>query len=251
MAKNNKVVKGIRVAGVVKEIRQYGAIVEFDGGDGLLHVSRLAGGSRRSRDRRLSRLVPGEAVVADVFDVQSGKVSLSELFRDDEVIVGLKEGSEVAATVVHKLDCALIVALDAGVASGYDGFVHVSELEGGDRKARDQRLAFAQRGRSLMLSVLRVGRDDRGDLSIKLSEGLWALRRKLATSFAAGTVHTGTVTRRTEAGFVVSFGEFSGLLPGNELGGASAGSIRVGGGVKTKVLAIGEDLSVTLTRKGL
>jgi ribosomal protein S1 len=248
--KNNNVVVGVRVVGSVVEIRPYGVIAEFEGGSGLLHVSRLAGGSRRSRDRRLQRFAPGEKVEVDVLAVNDGKVTLSELYRDEAVIAGLEVGSEVTAKVVHKLDCALIVAIDAGVAAGYDGFVHVSELAGGSRKAHDERLAHAKIGQSLTLSVLHVGRDDRGDLSIKLSESLVALRRKLATSFAVGTTHTGTVRRRTEAGFVVSFGEFSGFLPEREAG-ASVGSIRVGGGVKTKVLEIGADLSITLTRKGL
>lgn len=251
--KQNKtqVAKGARVNGTVEEIRQYGAIVRFDGGSGLLHVSRLAGGSRRSRDRRLSRIAPGDAIACDVFDVQAGKTSLSELYRDDAVIKELKEGSEVTGTIVHKLDCALIVSIDAGVAAGYDGFVHVSELGGEDRKKRDERHAFANIGDAMTLAVLHVGRDDKGDLSLKLSEGLVALRRKLATSFAVGSVHTGSVIRRTHAGFVVSFGEFCGLLPESELGGAKPGSVRVGGNVKSKVLAVSENLEITLTRKGL
>ncbi len=254
MSKNKTqvvVAKGARVNGTVEEVRPFGAIVRFDGGSGLLHVSRLAGGSRRSRDRRLSRLEPGEAVVVDVSDVQGGKTSLSELYRDDAVIKELKEGSEVTGTVVHKLDFALIVSIDAGVAAGYDGFVHASELAGADRKTRDERHAFANIGESVTLAVLHVGRDDKGDLSLKLSEGLVVVRRKLATSFAVGSVHTGSVVRVTQDGYVVSFGEFCGLLPQSELGGAKPGSVRIGGNVKTKVLAVDERLNITLTRKGL
>lgn len=249
-----KIEKGVRLAGRVREIREYGVLVEFDGGDGLLHVSRVAGGSRPSRSRRVERLAPGQAVEVEAVDVKREgkrtKVTLSELWRDEAVIAELQPGSEVSGEVVHKLDCGLFVAIDAGVAAGYDGFVHASELSGADRKVRDQRLASMKVGERLCVSVLRVGRDDRGDLSIKLSEHAAVVGRKLATTFAVGTTHTGRVTRRTEGGFSVSFGDFSGFLPERELNGTSAGSIRVGGGVKTKVLAI-EGQRITLTRKGL
>lgn len=254
MNQNKNVVVGSRVVASVVEVRSFGVIAGFgEGCSGLLHVSRMAGGSRRSRDRRLQRLVGGEKLELDVLAVTDGKVSLSEQYRDEAVLAELKPSAEVKATVVHKLDNtpALIVSLDDGIAAGYDGFVHVSELSGADRRARDERYDRLRIGDKLSLSVLTVGRDDRNDLSIRLSERSLALRQKFAKSFAVGTTHTGTVQRRTEAGFVVSFGEFTGFLPDRELNGTSAGSIRVRGGVRTKVLAIGDDLSLTLTRKGL
>ncbi|MBX3152122.1 hypothetical protein KF728_18335 [Candidatus Obscuribacterales bacterium] len=247
---NTNVVKGTRLTGSIREVRDYGVIAEFEGGgNGLLHVSRLFGGSRRSRDRRLQSLVAGAKVEVDVVDVQGGKVTLSELYRDDDVIAGLQPGTKVKATVARLLEVGLVVTIADGLAAGYDAFLHGSELVGATRKVRDQRLATVKEGAALTLEVLSVGRDDRGDLSIKLSERLVSLRQKLAGSFAVGTKHTGTVLARRGDGWVVNFGDFTGFLPDRELGKTNAGSISEGKGLKTKVLEIDENLRVTLTRK--
>jgi ribosomal protein S1 len=247
---NMKVVTGARLTGSIRDVRDFGVIAEFEGGGtGLLHVSRLFGGSRRARDCRLKSLAVGAKVEVDVVDVQGGKVTLSELYRDEDVIAGLEPGAKVKATVASLLDFGVVVTIGDGVAAGYDAFVHASELVGGTRKARDQRLYSLKAGATLALEVLSAERDDRGDVSIKLSERLLSLRQKLTGSFAVGTKHTGTVLARREDGWVVNFGEFTGFLPDRELGKTNAGSISEGKGLKTKVLEIDENLRITLTRK--
>lgn len=247
---NKNVVKGARLVGSIREVRDFGVIAQFEGGgDGLLHVSRLFGGSRRARDRRLQSLKVGAGVEVDVADVQGNKVTLSELYRDEEVLGALQPGTKVKATVSRVLEFGIVVTISDGVAADYDAFLHGSELVGGTRKARDQRLSTLREGNTLSLEVLSVGRDDRGDLSIKLSERLVSLRQKLAGAYAVGTKHTGTVLARLDAGWVVNFGEFTGFLPDSELGKTNAGSISEGKGLKTKVLAIDENLRLTLTRK--
>lgn len=247
--------KGTRVVGSVSEIREYGAMVTVGEESGLLHTSRLRGGSPGAQRRRLHALAIGEQVEVDVLDVQGSgkrtKVTLSELWQDERVISELQVGSSVTATVCKALDSGLIVSLADGVACGYDGYVHVSELGGANPEARDRQLAFAKAGTRMTLEVLRVGRDEKGWLSLKLSEFAAVLRQKLSTAYAAGTKHTGTVRKRIEGGWVVSFGEFSGFLPDSELGTTNAGSIRVGAGVKTLVKAVSADLRITLTRRGL
>lgn len=251
-----KIEKGVRSFGSVSAILEFGVVVELGGkASGLLHVTNMRNGTRPARMRRLRLLVPGERVEVEVVDVKAKgkrtKVSLSERFQDGVVTGQLKPRELVTAEVVHRLDAGLIVSIADGVAAGYDGFVHVSELAGASKEAHDRRLAGAKVGDRLELEVLRVGRDERGDLSIKLSESRAALRRKTETLYAAGTTHTGKVTRRTADGFVVSFGELTGFLPESELGGTNAGSIKVGVGVRSKVLSVSGDLRLTLTRKGL
>ncbi len=246
-----------RVVGVVAEMKPFGAIVSLPGNrSGLLHETRAAGGTRVPRQRRMAALTVGASVEVDIIEVkrEAGrtKISLSEQWRDDDVLTGLQEGSVVKGEVVHVLDrgTGLIVCIAEGVAAGYDGFVHVTELVGAQPRDRDQRLARVRLGEKLELEVLSVAHNERFELSIKLSEKALMLRRKFASSFAVGTTHTGTVKRRQDDGFVVSFGEFSGFLPDRELGKTSAGSIQVGKGVKTKVLAI-EGRSLTLSRREL
>lgn len=252
----SKFIKGTRVIGTVSEIREYGALVSVGDESGLLHSSRLRGGSPGAQRRRLHGLAIGGQVEVDVLDVQGSgkraKVTLSELWQDDRVVAEVLAGTSVAATVCKAVDSGLIVVLADGPGAGYDGFVHVSELGAPSRDGREKQLAFAKPGDPLTLEVLRVGRDGpSGWLSIKLSEAKASVRLKLSTTYAAGTKHTGTVRKRVEGGWVVSFGEFSGFLPERELAGTNASSIRVGGGVKTKVKEIDSDLNITLTRHGL
>src|SRR2546426_50230 len=148
----SKFTKGVRVVGSVVEIREFGAIVESGerGESGLLHESRVRGGSRGARGRRLQALAIGEQVEVDVLDVVAGgkqtKVTLSELWADERVIEQLEVGCAVSASVARSLDCGLIVTIDDGVAAGFDGFLHVSELSDASREARDKRLAFAKIG---------------------------------------------------------------------------------------------------------
>lgn len=70
-------------------------------------------------------------------------------------------------------------------------------------------------------------------------------RTALLTSFAKGTSHTGSVTGRRAAGFVVSFGKFSGILPYNCTSGAK---LKVGDRVKITVVEFDGQRPPKLTR---
>lgn len=245
-----------RFAGVVSLVLDFGVEVKLDGvdGSGLLHVSRMRGGNIAGRNRRLSQLAKGDAVEVEVVEIKRDgkrrKISLSERWHDAVVVAELKAGDAVDAVVVKTLESGLIATIASGIAAGMDGFVHVSELAGATRDARDKALAAAKLGDSLKLEVLGVSRDD-GDVRVKLSARVAAVREKIASSFASGTAHTGKVLKRTADGFVVLFGTLEGFLPEGELGGASASSIKVGGNVRAKVVGVDERLCLRLSRKGL
>lgn len=252
----NTNVAAVRRSGKVVEKMAFGAIVSFDGKeDGLLHVTRMRGGSRPGRSARNERLAVGEAVEVEVVDSRMEgkrrKLTLSERWHDDVVLEQLTKGCTVRVVVARVLDSGLIVTISEGVAQGVDAYVHVSELAGSEPRARDRALANTTVGARMELDVLSAGKDEQGDLRIRLSQRAACQRTKLSSTFAPGTTHTGRVVRRTERGFLISFGDFSGMLPESELGKVSAGSIRTGGNTRTKVVGVDDNGVLVLTRRGL
>jgi|AGTN01.3.fsa_nt_gi Ribosomal protein S1 len=245
-----------RFAGVVSLVLDFGVEVKLEGvdGSGLLHVSRMRGGSISGRNRRLSQLAKGDAVEVEVveikFEGKRRKLSLSERWHDEVVVGELKAGERVDAVVVKTLESGVIATIASGIAAGVDGFLHVSELSGVTREARDKALSGIKLGETLKVEVLSVSKDA-GEVRVKLSQRVAAVREKLSSTFASGTAHTGKVLKRTTEGFVVTFGTLEGFLPENELGGASASSIKVGGNVRAKVVGVDDRLCLRLTRKGL
>lgn len=244
-----------RKCGKVVEKLGFGVVVKLDGGDeGLLHNTRMKGGSRSARNTRNQRVAVGDAVEVTVEEVLQGgrtKLQLSEQWHDAMVLAELKPGQTVRASVARVLDSGVIVTIVTGVATGVDAYMHVSELSGMDPRSRDRALASLRFGSELELEVLSVGTDEVGDTRIRVSQRAAALRAKLVTTFTTGTKHTGRVQRRTERGFVISFGDFSGILPESEMGKTGAGSIRTGSNTRVIVTGLADDGTLMLTRRGV
>ncbi|HUU56621.1 MAG TPA: 30S ribosomal protein S1 [bacterium] len=118
---------GAILGGEVKNITDFGAFVDLDGLDGLLHITDLS----RGRVNHPSEVVQVgqklEVMVTD-FDPETGRVSLSlkELQDDpwETVSERYREGDRVIGKVVSIVDYGAFVELEAGV----EGLVHVSEM---------------------------------------------------------------------------------------------------------------------------
>lgn len=255
---NANVAVGDRFAATVAETKPYGVIVRLgdSGLTALLHVSRAAGGSHGARARRLANdLSVGATTEVEVVTVEREgkrtKVSVSEKsLQDARVVAELLPGTPVQGQVVGKRDFGAFVRLLDGVAAGVEGLVHVSELPGHKPEARDKALAALAVGAKVNAEVLGVSQDEGGDLRVSLSlRG--EERRVMAQRYGIGTVHTGRVFKCAGDGFLVSFGAVTGYLPFAELGKAGAGSVRVGGNVRAKIVEIDDRMRAQLTRRGL
>jgi small subunit ribosomal protein S1 len=118
---------GVVLEGEVKNITDFGAFVDLDGLDGLLHITDLS----RGRVNHPSEVVQVgqtlEVLVTD-FDPETGRVSLSlkELQDDpwETVSERYHEGDRVIGKVVSIVDYGAFVELEPGV----EGLVHVSEM---------------------------------------------------------------------------------------------------------------------------
>lgn len=118
---------GAVLEGEVKNITDFGAFVDLDGMDGLLHITDLS----RGRVNHPSEVVSvGEQlrVLVTDFDADTGRVSLSlkELQEDpwETVTERYREGDRVIGKVVSIVDYGAFVELEAGI----EGLVHVSEM---------------------------------------------------------------------------------------------------------------------------
>lgn len=247
-----------RFPATVAELKPFGAIVRLGdtGLTGLLHVSRMAGGSQGARAKRLAALTVGaEITEVEVVGVERDgkrvKVAVSEKsLADARVLAELQPGSALRGEIAGKREFGVFVRLLEGVAEGVEGLAHVSELPGANPDAREAWLAQAANGTPVTVEVLSVRQDEAGDLRVSLS--LRAEERRIARErYGVGTVHTGRVVKRAGEGFLVSFRAVTGYLPFAELGKAGAGSVRVGGNVRTKIETIDERMRATLTRRGL
>jgi ribosomal protein S1 len=255
---NANVAIGDRFAATVTETKTYGVIVRLgdSGLTALLHVSRIAGGSRGAQARRLAKdLTVGATTEVEVVAVdregKRAKVSVSEKsLQDARVLAELTPGTAVRGEVVGKREFGAFVRLHDGVAAGVEGLLHVSELAGHNPEARDKALAALAVGAQVNAEVLAVRQDESGDLRVSLSLRAEE-RRVIASRYGVGTVHTGRVAKRVGEGFLVSFGAVTGFLPFAELGKAGAGSVRVGGNVRAKIVEIDDRMRAQLTRRGL
>ena len=123
----SRLAEGEKVTGKVSNVAKFGAFVDLDGVDGLIHVSELSWGRVRNVSEVLKEGDTVEAYVIRV-DREKGKVSLTlrdisnDPWRDIETrfpIGGIVEGK-----VVRMVPFGAFVEL----APGVDGLVHISQI---------------------------------------------------------------------------------------------------------------------------
>ncbi len=138
--------------GIVRSVRDFGAFVDLDGVDGLLHVSEMSW--KRVQDPN-TVVQPGQSVKVVVLrlDREKRKISLGlkqlEASPWETVEEKFHPGDVVVGTVTRVLDFGAFVELEPGV----EGLVHVSELS--DRRVF--RVAdFVKPGQQVSIKVLNI-----------------------------------------------------------------------------------------------
>lgn len=122
-------------SGVVKNITDFGAFVDLNGMDGLLHITDMSWG----RINRPSEVVEvGQELEVFVLDVNLEKERISLGLKQkqqnpwDEIELKYPKGARVRGKVVNLLPYGAFVQLEEGV----EGLVHVSEISWTKRLAR-------------------------------------------------------------------------------------------------------------------
>ncbi len=113
--------------GVVRSIKDFGAFVDLDGADGLIHVSQLSW-DRVNHPSEVLEIGQKVKVRVEKFDKDTGKISLT--YREvgenpwDKAASKYYVGARVSGVISKLMDFGAFVKLEPGV----EGLVHVSEL---------------------------------------------------------------------------------------------------------------------------
>lgn len=123
----DKLAEGISVAGVVKNITDYGCFVDLGGIDGLLHITDMSWG-RVNHPSELFEVGDEIQVKVLKFDAESERVSLGmkQITEDPWAIVeqSYVVGQRVSGKVVSLTDYGAFLE----IAEGVEGLIHVSEM---------------------------------------------------------------------------------------------------------------------------
>jgi small subunit ribosomal protein S1 len=150
--------KGQVLEGVVKNITNYGAFIDLNGVDGLIHITDLAWG-RINHPEEVIQLDQKINVVILDFDEEKKRIALGlkQLTPHpwDSLNPDLTVGDKVSGKVVVVADYGAFIEIDPGV----EGLLHVSEMSWSQhlRTAHD----FLKVGDTVETVVLTLDRDER------------------------------------------------------------------------------------------
>ena len=149
----SNVEKGSLVKGTVKNITEFGAFIDLDGIDGLLHITDMSW-SRLSHPSELLRIGQEiEVVVIDV-DREKERVSLGLKQKSDNPWDKIADKYPVQTKVKGKVTNLAPYGAFVELEPGIEGLVHVSELSWTKRVARPADvLALGQEIEAVILDV--------------------------------------------------------------------------------------------------
>ncbi len=206
--------KGQMVKGTVKNLTDFGAFIDLDGIDGLLHITDMSW-------RRLSHpsdlLSVGQEVEVMVIDVDREKERISLGLKQksgnpwEKIAEKFPIQSKIQGKVTNLTAYGAFVELEPGI----EGLVHVSEMSWTKRITRPAELLSV--GQEVEVVVLDVNREEQ-----KISLSLRALEsnpwEKIADQYPVGSTVQGTVRTFTAYGVFVELQEgIDGFVHVNDL----------------------------------
>jgi small subunit ribosomal protein S1 len=188
--------EGAEVAGIVKNLTDYGAFVDLGGIDGLLHVSDMSHG-RVSHAAEVVRV--GDEITVKVlkFDRAKERISLGLRQLRPDPWETLPErcppGSRIVGRVMSITDYGAFVEIEPGV----EGLIHISEMTWSRRMKHPSKVVKA--GDQVEAVVLEVKpKERRVSLGIKqLEADPWTT---VAQRYSIGSVVEGRVRKLTDFG---------------------------------------------------
>jgi len=246
--------EGDIVSGKVRSLASYGAFVDLNGIDGLLHISDISWGRVNAAEDVLS---VGQELQLKVLkiDADSKRISLGlkQLEAEPwEAVPGkYKEGERVTGTVTRLMDFGAFVELEPGI----EGLIHVSEMSWVKKVRKPSDLL--KTGDTVEAVVLGVNPAERR-ISLGLKQALGDPWADVAQRFFVGAAIEGPVTRLMKFGAFVQLAEgVEGLVHVSEMVvdkhvNHPQDVVRVGEVVKAQVLAVDvEKRQIKLSMKQL
>lgn len=193
--------EGAIVTGRVVNIEDYGAFLEIlPGVEGLVHVSEITWANTPINAKEFFKLGDEHQAKVVTLDKDNRKMSLSikQLSEDpwSTIETRFAEGSRHTGVVKNITPYGVFVEL----APGIGGMIHISDLSW--LKRFNHPSEFTKVGADIDVVILAIDKDARKlQLGHKqLEEDPW---NSLQDTFAVGTLHEGTVTRKDDKGALV------------------------------------------------
>jgi len=190
---------GDRAKGIVKNITDFGAFIDLDGMDGLLHITDM---SWKRIGHPSEMLKVGDEVEVVILDINREKERVSFGLKQkepnpwDSIDHKYAIGAKVKGKVTNLLPYGAFVELEPGV----EGLVHVSELSWTKRIARASDVLST--GQEIEAVILGIQKDEQ-----KISLGIRQLERnpweEAAHKYPAGSTVKGKVRNLTTFGAFV------------------------------------------------
>ncbi|MEQ1675372.1 MAG: 30S ribosomal protein S1 [Chitinophagaceae bacterium] len=210
------IAEGNVVKGKVVNIEDYGAFLEIQPGvEGLVHVSEITWANTPINAKEFFKLGDEHEAKVVTLDKASRKMSLSikQLSADpwNDIETKFAEGSRHSGLVKNITNYGVFVELAAGIG----GMIHISDLSW--LKRFNHPSEYTKVGSTIDVMILGIDKENRKlQLGHKqLEEDPW---NSLAETFAIGSLHEGTVSRRDDKGATVqlSYG-LEGFAPNRHL----------------------------------
>lgn len=195
------IVEGNSIKGKVVNIEDYGAFLEIQPGvEGLVHVSEITWANTPINAKEFFKLGDEHEAKIVTLDKESRKMSLSikQLSPDpwNEIESRFAEGSKHSGLVKNITNYGVFVEL----APGIGGMIHISDLSW--LKRFNHPGEYTKVGQNIDVMIMGIDKENRKlQLGHKqLEEDPW---NTLQDTFAIGTIHEGTVSRRDDKGATV------------------------------------------------
>jgi small subunit ribosomal protein S1 len=149
--------KGDTVKGIVKNLTDFGAFVDLDGMDGLLHITDMSWGRLTHPGELLKVGQEIDVVILDInMDKERISLGLKQTQRNpwDKIEERFAVGAKVKGKVTNLMPYGAFVELEEGV----EGLIHVSELSWTKRIARPSDVLTM--GQEVEAVVLGVNKDE-------------------------------------------------------------------------------------------
>ncbi len=194
---------GDRVNGTVKNLTDFGAFIDLDGMDGLLHITDMTWG-RLGHPSELVKV--GQQLEVQVLDINKEKervsLGLKQLQKNpwDQIEERFPAGQKVKGKITNLVPYGAFVELEEGV----EGLIHVSELSWTKRIMRPSDILTV--GQEVEAVVLGVNKEEQ-----KISLGLRQLEPnpwdEIEKKFTIGSRVKGTIRNMTAYGAFVELEE--------------------------------------------
>jgi small subunit ribosomal protein S1 len=232
--------EGMSVAGIVKNLTDYGAFVDLGGVDGLLHITDMAW----KRIKHPSEIVAiGDEIDVRVlkFDREKNRVSLGLKQLGDDPWSSIKdrypESTKVKARVTNLTDYGCFAEIEEGI----EGLVHVSEMDWTNKNIHPSKVV--QLGDEVEVMILDID-EERRRISLGMKQCVPNPWEEFGSLHAKGTNISGTIKSITDFGIFIGLdGGIDGLvhlsdISWNEAGEEAVRAYKKGDEIDTVILSI-------------